>query len=250
MLDLADYRSVLSFGARVRSELSRLDIFIANAGVEFVEFDMAEGLERTLTVNVVSTILGAMSILPKLEETSRVFNTRTNLSFVGSSYHIFGPQEDLELPRDVDIFDGLSKADTARMELRYALSKLMLHQCQVEFAALVSRRNKRSQNTVVVNVVNPGWCKSEISRSRAPPGFMERATFLLIGWTGEKGSRVIVYAATMGAESHSRYITECELKSHSEYMRSEEGMASQKRVWKDLMARLERLTPEVVSFIR
>jgi retinol dehydrogenase-12 len=91
--DLASYQSVLAFGARVRTQLPRIDAFIANTGMELQEFKIAEGLVMHLTVHVVSTFLSAINILPKLQQTSM--------------YHIFGPDEEFDagLPEDVDMFE-------------------------------------------------------------------------------------------------------------------------------------------------
>ncbi|KAH8901477.1 NAD(P)-binding protein [Thozetella sp. PMI_491] len=249
-LDLADYRSVLSFGERVRSELTRLDIFVANAGVELLKFDVAEGLERTLTVNVISTILGAISVIPKLRETSERYNTQTNLTFTGSIYHIFGSTPELEIPADVDIFDALSKRDAADMSVRYALSKLILHQCHTELAVRVSSSEAPGKSRVVMNIVNPGWCRTGLARHKEEHPLGERIGFSLIGWTGEQGSRIVVYAATLGEESHGAFVSECALKPESAFIRSDAGRKIQKRVWADLTARLEKISPEVLSFIR
>lgn len=56
-VDLSKYSSAIAFGERVRTQLPRLDAFIANAGVETQELVLAESLEMTLTVTVVSTFM-------------------------------------------------------------------------------------------------------------------------------------------------------------------------------------------------
>ncbi|KAM0314710.1 hypothetical protein ACHAPQ_011764 [Fusarium lateritium] len=66
-LDMANYESVKSFAARALSDLSRIDVVLANAGLATsAEFSMAEDNERTITVNVVSTFLLFFLLLPKL----------------------------------------------------------------------------------------------------------------------------------------------------------------------------------------
>ncbi len=247
-VDLASYKSVLSFGARVRTQLPRLDAFIANAPVELMEFESAEGLELSLTVNVISTLLCGMAVLPKLRETAAKHETQTHLTFVGSSYHIFGPDSELEVPADVDVFETLSQPNTANMPLRYALSKMMLHQCHAEFAHAAAALDS-GKHRVVVNIANPGWCKTELVRSKEPV-LSERITFSLVGWSAEKGSRAVIYAAAMGEESYGRYVSECRLKPESEFVRSNRGRQIQKRVWKDLRARIKKISPEVASFIQ
>lgn len=50
-----------------------------------------EGNESTITVNVVSTFLLALLILPKLQETAQQFNITPNLTIVSSEVHFFTP---------------------------------------------------------------------------------------------------------------------------------------------------------------
>ena len=70
-IDMANYPSVSAFGRRACSTLSPLDVVVLNAGVSLNKFERAEGIESTLTVNVISTLLLAQLFLPKLRETGR-----------------------------------------------------------------------------------------------------------------------------------------------------------------------------------
>ena len=49
------------------------------------------GNESTITVNVVSTFLLALLILPKLQETAKVHGTKPNLTIVSSEMHFVVP---------------------------------------------------------------------------------------------------------------------------------------------------------------
>lgn len=53
-LDLASYTSVQAFAAQASRQLSRIDILVANAGIATTQYTVAEGHERSLTVNVIS----------------------------------------------------------------------------------------------------------------------------------------------------------------------------------------------------
>jgi retinol dehydrogenase-12 len=248
-LDLSNYESVVAFGARVRSQLPRLDGFISNAGMEVEKFELAEGVERTITVNVIATFLCAIAVLPKLQKTSSTHGTQTTLTFVGSMYHIFGPDNELDTPADADMFTALSQPETADMQWRYALSKLMVHQCLRELAPRVSSGNERNKCQVVANVVNPGWCATELGRAKKVSLF-ERVNSALVGWTAEKGSRNLVNAVAAGKDSHGRYLSECQIKLESAYMQSDRGDRIGRRMWKDLMARIEGISPEIAAFLR
>ncbi|KAJ4299360.1 hypothetical protein N0V90_004605 [Kalmusia sp. IMI 367209] len=248
-LDLGNYTSVLKFGERVRIKLSRLDAFIANAGVEVQDFQVAEGLELQLTVNVVSCFLSAIAVLPKLTQTAKMYNVDTTLTFCGSMYHIMGPDAELNIPDDADTFEVLSDPRRSDVVWRYALSKLMVHHCSHKLAACLSNSPNGELPQVIVNIINPGWCGTELSRAKPHP-LGERLSFALIGWTAEKGSRAYIHAMAAGRESHGRYLSECQYKQESRYIRSVRGQRNEEKIWKDLMRRIKSISPEIAAFVR
>jgi retinol dehydrogenase-12 len=76
-------------------------------------------------------------------------------------YHIFGPDAEFDagLPEDTDMFDVLSEPGRTDIVWRYALSKLMVHQCFHELVKAVDRNAPQigtDPSGVVVNVINPG----------------------------------------------------------------------------------------------
>jgi NAD(P)-dependent dehydrogenase (short-subunit alcohol dehydrogenase family) len=87
-LDLSSYESVKQFAKRAQG-LDRLDILLENAGINTTSFKLAEDNESTITVNVVSTFLLALLMLPKLQESGRKHNTIPNLAIVSSEVHFF-----------------------------------------------------------------------------------------------------------------------------------------------------------------
>jgi retinol dehydrogenase-12 len=237
----------------VRAELPRLDAFIANAGMEIQEYQTAEDLEIHLTVNVVSTFLSAIALLPKLQETAKTHETQTTLTFCGSMYHIFGPDAELDagLPEDVDMFDALSTPDPKKTDIiwRYALSQLIVHQCFDELVAALATDKEHEWSNVVVNLINPGWCGTDLSRTKSHL-FGERFAFASMGWTAEKGSRMYMYALAVGKDSHGKYLSEGQEKVESEFVRSERGQEIQRKMWSDLMERIEGISLEVAGYIR
>jgi retinol dehydrogenase-12 len=245
-VDLDSYQSVLAFTERVRTQLPRLDGFIANAGVELKSFELSEGLERSLTINVVSTMLMVIGVLPKLKETAST-GSQANMTIIGSMVHLGAPDEQLRIPENRDMFEALSDPDTADMESRYSLSKLVLHQCFNGLADSVTP-SKKSKNQVVVNLVHPGWCSTDLFRSRQVP-LPERIMFALTGRTAEQGGRSLVYGVVQGNETNGRYISECQVKPQSSYVRSAEGLETRKRLWGDLVKRITNISPETAAFV-
>jgi len=63
---------------------------------------------------------------------------------------------------------------------------------------------------VVLNMVNPGLCKTALTRSTT--GALKLQIDMmkaLIARTAEVGSRTLVHGATAGPESYGRYISDC-----------------------------------------
>lgn len=249
-LDLSSYDSVLAFNERMCIGLNRLDAFIANVGMEVQEFQVAENIEKHLAVNVVSCFMSAIACLPLLRQTSKDFDTQTTLTFCGSMYHIFGPDGEFDAGMDenADMFDSLSDPNRTDIIWRYALSKLMVHQCFHELVSQVGNNEKHTDSRVIFNIVNPGWCSTELSRAK-PSNLGEKFCFALMGWTAEKGSRIYLHALAAGQSSHGKYLSEGSSKLESQYVRSERGRRSQVKMWRDLMTRLEEAAPEVARLV-
>ena len=85
-LDLGSYESVKEFAQRAQG-LQRLDIVVENAGIAGYQFAMAEDNESMITVNVISTFLLALLILPKLNAMAMNFNKQPHLVVVSSEVH-------------------------------------------------------------------------------------------------------------------------------------------------------------------
>lgn len=112
-LDLAKYDSVKAFAKRAVAELDRIDAVIENAGVAGGERAMAEGHLLQITVNVVSTLLLAVLLLPKLSESARRFGILPHLTIVTSNSG-FGLGEDWQKIKD----DPLVKTDNTEVAMK------------------------------------------------------------------------------------------------------------------------------------
>lgn len=108
-LDLASYGSVTKFAQRATASLERIDGLIENAGVALLNREEAEGQEMTITVNVLSTLLLAVLMMPKLEETAKKFNLLPHLVIVGSEV-AWDAKADFIKVKD-DPLEELKKAD-------------------------------------------------------------------------------------------------------------------------------------------
>lgn len=231
---MADYSSVLAFRDRACSTLSRLDAVVLNAGVSLDKFESEEGIESTPTINVISTFLLAQLVLPKLNETGRAQATDTPLNFVCSMIHIFAKTKQLCDAKSGDILRTLSDPAQADMANHYFLSKLSVISGSQDLAA----KTTASAKDFVVSCVNSGWCKTELFRHE-DWGIERRSALRTMGRTGEEGGRTLVHASSADKVTHGKYLSECQVKPESQFVRSEVGQHVQERVANELRKALE-----------
>lgn len=119
VLDLSSHASVKAFAKRACQELEQIDGVIENAGVALDQWTLAEGMEMTLTINVMSTFLLAMLLLPKMKETARKTGEKSHLVIVSSDTAFW--MKDLLEPVEGNIIKALnSKEHFKAANQRYA----------------------------------------------------------------------------------------------------------------------------------
>ncbi|KAN0095761.1 putative short-chain dehydrogenase/reductase family protein [Hyaloscypha variabilis] len=228
-LDLTSYDSVKAFAARVTG-LQRLDVVIENAAVFKFEREVQEGNEVSMTVNVISTFLLALLVVPKLRE--------TGLHACGCTIPGEESGED---------FEELNR-DDATLKQRYEVSKLIQLFCTRELANQLDNSGKSGR--IVVSTLNPGFVATAIMREAKWPFTWSLAIMkLLLARTPEEGGRTLVNAAYGGEETHGQYLDDCKLGTVSTFVTSEEGVETQKRLWAELSEILEKIQPEIMGNI-
>ncbi|CAD0110668.1 unnamed protein product, partial [Aureobasidium uvarum] len=237
-LDLSSFESVKEFAKKVDT-LPRIDAIIENAGIT-TNFKTFEGQESTITVNVISTFLLALLVLPALKRSSQKHNIQPRLTIVASEVHHW---TDLpERKKGDSIFDTLATPELSEMGVRYPVSKLMDVFCT---RALVEKATP--SYPVTINTMNPGFCYSELSRETT--GLAFQLMYKLLARTTEVGSRTLVAAALASHDTHGQYMSDCLVEPPSKFVRSEEGKKTQERVWAELSAKLEEIQPGILKNI-
>lgn len=150
-LDMSSYASVQAFAEKAKSELSRLDSLILNAGLGTTEFRTTEDNEETITTNVVSLSLLAVLLLPKLSDTAKRFNTQTHLTVTASELYEVAKFNEREAPAG-KLFATLNDKSTAHMSDRYNVSKLLEILVIKQLASL----SPLTSHNVIINCVAPG----------------------------------------------------------------------------------------------
>ncbi|KAK4507340.1 hypothetical protein PRZ48_001075 [Zasmidium cellare] len=235
-LDLESYDSVKEFAKRAQG-LERVDVLLENAGVATSEYKVAEGNESTITVNVISTFLLALLMLPKLQETGRKFNITPTLTIVSSEVHNFTPFTERKEP---SILPYINAKATAKMSDRYNLSKLL----EILTIREITRLHPASQLHITLNTVNPGWCHSGLMRELSG-NLLVTLIKKIMCRTTEVGSRTLVDAALKGEETHGKYLSNCQITKCSPLVEGPEGPELQRRVWGEVQEVLEGIEPGV-----
>lgn len=120
-LDLTSMDSVESFAKRLNN-LDRVDALIANAGVVAGNFQKIEGIELSLQVNVLSTMLLAFRALPKLQESAQKLGIQPHLVIVTSNSALESNMKSRLEKLQGDVFDSLSTQEGFKTMLQYVPS--------------------------------------------------------------------------------------------------------------------------------
>lgn len=124
----------------------------------------------------------------------------------------------------------------------YNVSKLL------EAFAVREIANKITASTkppVVINYLNPGFCKSTLRREF--DNWFFRVFEALLQRKTEYGARILVYAINAGDKSHGQYISDCHIEAPPPMCQGENGALLQQRVWNELAEKLNKVQPGITS---
>jgi retinol dehydrogenase-12 len=202
-LDLENYDSVKNFAAKVSERGARLDAVILNAGKATQDFYLAENNESTLTVNVMSTFLLLILLLPALRQSATNYGSVPRVSVVASDRHV---ESNLPEWKEKDTFAVLNDPKRADMNKRYHVSKLL----QILLVRAMAKHMKPEGNSqVVVNTLNPGLSRSGLGHDLKGLFRLQVAIMMpVLARTTEVGSRTLVHAIERGPESHGTYVND------------------------------------------
>ena len=117
-LDLSSSVSVKAFAKRAEG-LERVDVLVENAGLGVAGWEVMEGMEASLQINVISTFLLALLMLPKLRATGKRFGTTPHLEIVSSEAHFMAAFKERD---EDDMYAKLNDEKTFDLFERYECS--------------------------------------------------------------------------------------------------------------------------------
>ncbi|KAL2197064.1 hypothetical protein P885DRAFT_36437 [Corynascus similis CBS 632.67] len=245
-LDLERFESVREFARRAGTELDRVDALIANAAVALPMRQMAEGHIKPVTVNVLSTLLLAVLLLPVMREKARNIGDGVFPRVVIVTSRA-GFDDDVREEWDRikgNPIKGMDAEDMVPLKT-YPLSKLT-----ETFAVrhLARELLPVEKGGVIINLVCPGLCITTLSR-HAPPEFAENLHNMHVnyGRTAEDGSRTLLHGAVAGVESHGKLLHSCTDGEPDVPDWVKNDTESQKNTWEIIAKELEAIDPGCVS---
>ena len=208
-LDMDDYESVRRFSEKV-NDLESLDVAILNAGVVMREHRTSQyGWEETLQVNVISTTMLALLLLPKLK-LAKAERSTSVLTLVGSALYANVDKTKLDGRRKAsNVLAAYNEGEQYNGMEQYNVSKLFLMHV---FLTLVSLVDPASTN---ITLVEPGPCYSNLHRDFSNPiiKYVIFPTLSIIFRTAEQGSRTLVSGTHLGPEGHGAYWQHDDIKA-------------------------------------
>ena len=231
---MSSFKSVQAFADKCSAELDRLDGISLNAGIQTSTFELMEGYESTITVNVISTFLLAIALLPTLRASAFKYNTKPRLSIVSSETHAWASFPEKATPPGQSILKAMSDPSKKISQARYMDSKLIqilvfrhLH------GLLTLSPNDVFDSKVTLNILNPGFCYSELGRDG---NVMQDVMRFFLARTQEVGGRPIAAGLVAGEESDGMYMHDgvVDEGALSSYVKSESGAEMGKRLWEEL----------------
>jgi NAD(P)-dependent dehydrogenase (short-subunit alcohol dehydrogenase family) len=211
-LDMNSYSSIQAFCDKASSKLDHLDIVVLNAAIAPRHFAKSPtGWESAIQINLLSTVLLALMLLPKLRS-SKTPGSNPRLEVVAARAH-----ESVKLSPEqrnsANILESFSvdKTEDFKALRQYTSSKLLLMFAVQELAEMAMGKN--GDPDVIVAAVCPGACASDLSRDYDGVfKIIKGVAAALILKTTEEGARTYIIGVSKGKESHGRFIQNSEIR--------------------------------------
>ena len=185
-----------------------------NAGVVQPHYRVSpEGWEETLQVNVFSSALIAMLLLPGMRANAAAHSGKeagqptdtAHLCFVSSGNYEWArlPKQALEAPSLLQFFNQQENFGGA--EPQYNVSKLFGMYAANEIAA--NSASREGGKNAIINSVNPGATATSLTRNidSLALRIVAFVYLRLLARTAEQGSRSLVSACALGPESNGQF---------------------------------------------
>ncbi|KAI1165480.1 hypothetical protein F5B18DRAFT_171152 [Nemania serpens] len=246
---------------KIRPGKGGVDFVLLNAGCVGIEYNAVdEGWDQNIQVNVLSTTLLAILLLPWLKAERANRSSPAHISIVGSGTHtsINARTWDGYVTKDGGVLAHFrDPKNWPGPDGMYGSTKMMVHYAAAELAKLAKGKNNRPE--VIINTTCPGVVRTQLARD-----FQESSRALAIGVaifyaiqakTPEKGARTLLAAGLTKENENGKFIrfygSESEYEKQSEALfTSERGSRIQASVWSEITNELSAKVPAAYAALQ
>ncbi|TLS25359.1 hypothetical protein PpBr36_07173 [Pyricularia pennisetigena] len=257
-LDMSRYSSVVAFTETLKKEFGAdggLDWICLNAGVHNASWEQSpEGWDMVIQVNVLSTVLISLLLLPWLKELRSQRQSPAHLTMVSSGLHT---SANISRWEKIAGQEGLLKHFSAKENwpgspAQYSNSKLLLQYCVKELSQ--QALDAQGKPDVIINTCCPGMVATEITRTLKEKHFIFRVVeplvMTLVAQTPEVGSRLYLKTGLTTEADHGKFITnymtnDAYTKKSKAVVTSETAQKLQKLAWAEVTTELKSKVPAV-----
>ncbi|KAI0013581.1 short-chain dehydrogenase/reductase [Xylariaceae sp. FL0662B] len=235
-VDLSTFASVKAFAKKVNQQVEKLHVVLLCAGVIIPTFQLSpEGYEINLQVNVLSTALMALLLVPKVRETAahKDSDYTPHICILNS----LATQETTSdmVPTDQTLLDRIGDESKFEHISQYYLVKLAARY----FIRGLAEQMAPSKD-IIVNSCCPGLCRTGLLRHYSLAIRIMLAPHRMVcGRTGEQGARTLVSATALGPESHGKLLLNDYLPAPAEFLATERSEKLYRATFQDIMSVLK-----------
>ncbi|PYH42436.1 NAD(P)-binding protein [Aspergillus saccharolyticus JOP 1030-1] len=240
-LDMSDIASVKAFPGRLaQANIRTVNVAVLNAGIAPSAYHVnpSTGWEAALQVNLLSTALLAILLMPILKATTAAATNPgdrpAHLTLTGSFAHLYLTAKDLpSVGPGESVLAAINSPQFFNVETSYAVVKLLT--MYVMQGLVRDYAGGETDPEVTVNVACPGLCSTELGRDF--PWYVVLPTKLMHMYcarSAEEGSRALVSSTLLGRDGHGKFWSNDVLAEPGVMVTSEEGKILQQRVWSEI----------------
>ncbi|QIW97698.1 hypothetical protein AMS68_003216 [Peltaster fructicola] len=205
------------------------DIDVLNAGISATSFEKSQyGWERTLHVNLLSTVLLVLMLLPKRQQSKSTAFTPV-LEIVNSARHILARPHSAFFDEQIDPLESYNTSQDFGGFDQYSISKLYLMYAMQELAAKLPVKD--GKHDVHIVAVCPGAAVSDLAREMSGP------VLDIVKWA--IGIALGKQAIDVSGRTTSR----------TALLIGPGGAKLQARVWDSIISTLSKHVPEVKNLV-
>ncbi|KAI4190693.1 MAG: hypothetical protein L6R41_000629 [Letrouitia leprolyta] len=202
-VDLGIFASVQQFVKEVEKAAECIDVALLNAGVGPPSYQRSHGgWEMAVQVNVLSTALMGLLLLPKLRTTAKARNGGlVHMTFVNSIAHADVKGEWFQ---DKTLLTAANEEKSWDAQKSYGMVKL-LGMAAMRGVADAAMRGPNGEN-IVVNACCPSLCKTDLGRDwGAGMKVVMAGMQAVFARSAEEGARTLVSASALDSNSSGKF---------------------------------------------